>query len=147
MAERIAADKDERVRNQLKKDFALTVTLGVADLSTFLVASEPMLDQALDKAIITSADATEPWQYLPDYSLLVLDRPTFGMVYFTVKNGSLLCTDTTGALSTLTTSATCSCGYVPLAATLSGNANLEELTIAMLADLAAMGEMNVPAAA
>lgn len=138
MAQKIANDPSERVRNQLKKDFSLTVTLGVASLTASVTASEPMLDHALDKATVTSSDSTQPWQYLPDYSMLTLDRSTFGMIFFTVKNGSLICTDTLGALSSLTTTATASCNYVPLAATLSGNLDLEELAISTLADLAAM---------
>lgn len=138
MAAQIAADPSERVRNQLKKDFALTVTLGVASLTASVTASEPMLDNTLDRAVITSADSDEAWQYLPSYPELTLDRPTFGMIYFTVKNGSLIAKDTNGDLGVLSTTATCSANYIPLAATFSGNLDLEEAAIRALANLAAM---------
>lgn len=138
MAQKIAVDPSERIRAQLRKDFSLSVASGVVSLTTVMTASEPLIDQALDRALITSTDSSYPWQYM-DYTLLTLERPAFGLIYYGVKSGNLHATDTTGVLGSLTTTATCNCGYVPLAATLSGDLTLEELAVASLAELAMSG--------
>jgi hypothetical protein len=96
-----------------------------------------MLLDCLIKAKITSADSTQAWQPLPDYMQLSLERPTFGMIYFTVDGTSLIATDTSGVLSALTTTATANTYFVPLPATLSGNLQLEEMAIEELSNLAA----------
>lgn len=137
----VAANPDERVRNQLKKDFSITVTSGVGSLTTAKSASEPMLDHALNQATITSADSDQPWQYIPTYEQLSLSRPTYGLIYFSVKNGSLVCTDTNGDLAALNTTATASCNFVPLPATLSGLLDLEELSVSTLARMVAGSEV------
>lgn len=133
----IAEHKDERVRNQLKKNFTITVTNGVGDLTTAKSASEPMLDHALNQATITSTDSEQPWQYFPAYELLALKRPAYGLVNYTVRNGNIECTDLNGDLNTLDTTATVSCNCVPLPATLSGKLDLEELAVSTLAKLVA----------
>jgi hypothetical protein len=137
VGEMIAASPNERTRNQLKKDFTIAVTSGVGDLTTSTTASEPMLDNALNQATITSADSSFPWQYIPTYEVLSLSRPTYGLIYFSVKNGNLVATDADGALGSLSTSATASCNFVPLPSSLSGSLDLEELGISTLAKLVA----------
>lgn len=145
MAQAIASDPSERVRNQLKKDFLITVSSGVGSLTTALTASEPMLEQAINQATVTSADSSFPWQYIPTYEVLSLSRPTYGLIYFSIKNGSLVPTDTDGVLGSLSTTATVSANYVPLPATLSGNLDLEEQGIATLAKLVSGMESQVAA--
>lgn len=144
LGEEIANSPVERMRNQLKKDFSITVTSGVGSLTTALTASEPMLDQAINQATITSADSSFPWQYIPTYEVLSLSRPTYGLIYFSVKNGNLVCTDTDGVLGSLSTTATASANYVPLPSSLSGMLDLEDRAITILAKLVA-GEAQVAA--
>lgn len=146
MAQEIANDPNERIRNQLKKDFTVTVTLGVGSLTASLTASEPMMDQSIHQATITSAESSQPWQYIPTFEVLSLSRPTYGLIYFTIKNGSIVATDLNGDLSALSTSATVSINYVPLPASLSGNLGLEEMAIATLARMAAGMEAQANAA-
>lgn len=145
LGEEVANSPVERIRNQLKKDFSITVTSGVGSLITALTASEPMLDQAISQATVTSADSSFPWQYIPTYEVLSLERPTYGLVYFTVKNGSIICKDTDDVLGALTTTVTASANFVPLPSTLSGYLDLEERAIAILATLVAGMESQVAA--
>lgn len=137
LAKMVADSPMERLRNQLKKDFTVTVTSGAGSLTTPLTASEPLLDNAIDKATVTSADSDYAWQYLPTYELLTLQRPISGLVYFTVIGSSLKCTDpSSGAVASLSTTATLSANYIPLPATLSGYADLETMSIEVLAQMA-----------
>lgn len=131
----------------LKKDFSLGVSSGTYSLTTHLTASEPLLLGFLLKAKITSSDSSQPWQPLPDFAQLSLERPTFGMIYFTVNGTSVIAADTNGALSSLTTTATARTYFVPLPATLSGNLQLEEMAIEELSILAGGQDAGEQAAA
>jgi hypothetical protein len=143
MAMKVAVSPDEQLRNELRKDFSLSVGSGVASLTASLIATEPMIGSALQRAMITSADSSFPWQFI-DYTILTLERPAFGLIYFGVKGTSLFCSDTTGVLGALTTTATANASYVPLVATISGKADLEELAIQ---ELVSMGMNDAKAAA
>jgi|SRR5882724_3345916 len=134
LARRVAADKD--MADLLRKDFSLTVASGTASLTTPLTASEPLMIQFLQFAKITSADSNQPWQYLHDFTLLSLSRPTFGLIFFTVEGSSLQCTDTTGATGSLSTTATANSSFIPLVATISGIGDLEEQSVQILAEMA-----------
>lgn len=137
MAQLVAANPNERVRNQLKKNFTVTVTNGIGSLTVATTAAEPMLDHTLNQATITSADSAQPWQYIPTYEVLSLNRPAYGLIYFTVRNGNIECSDLNGDLGVLDTSATLSANFVPLPETISGMLDLEELAIATLAKVVA----------
>jgi len=137
---------DEMRADLLRKDFNLTVTSGTASLTTSLTANEPMLLGSLWLAKITSADSTYPWQYLPDFASLALSRTPYGLIYFTVEGTGLQCTDTTGAISSLSTTATANASFVPLAASLSGILDLEEAAINVLVTLAIGAGQVEPAA-
>lgn len=145
LARRVAADKD--MADLLGKDFSLTVASGTAALTTFLTASEPLMLQFLQFAKITSADSNQPWQYLYDFTLLSLSRPTFGLIFYTIEGSSLQCTDTTGATGSLTTSATANASYIPLVASLSGIGDLEEMAVSILSQIATGQPDAVPTAA
>ena len=137
MADNYANDPDERVRAQLRKDFNLGFAAGSGSLTPLITASEPFLDHAISTATITSSDSGYPWQYLPSYEELTLRRPTFGLIFYTVKSGNVVATDTGGSLGTLNTTATVSGNYVPQPSSISGNLDLEESAINALADLIA----------
>lgn len=145
LAQEVAANQSQL----LQKDFSVTISSGLGSLTTSLTASEPMLLLSAPLAPIsdiTSSDATQPWQYLPGLDQIYLDRPTFGMVFYTVNGSDLIATDTTGALSSLSTTAVCHTYFVPLPASLSGTPQLEEWGIKSLADLVG-GSNAIPAAA
>lgn len=117
----------------LKKDISLSVAGGFVSLSTFLEDSEPILLEFVKLARITSSDAVEQWQYVGDYGIFTLTRPSLGMVYFTISGNDLYASTDVP----LTTTANARTSYVPLASTLSGNLDLEEQAIKTLAQMMA----------
>ncbi len=127
---------DSSDRPLLRKDFAITVTAGVADLTTHLTATEPLLMECINHAEIYSSGGTTPWQFLPDRVQLGLTRPQM-FIYFAIDKSDLRTRNTDGSLTSLGVSATITASYVPLLASVPVlledelvNLVIQELTLA-----------------
>lgn len=99
-------------RELLRKDFSVTITAGVGDLTASLDAAEPLLLEAMQSAEIYSTGGTTPWQFLPDRAQLGLSRPNM-FVYYTVEKTNLRTRNTDSSLTSLATTATVTASYVP----------------------------------
>lgn len=130
---------DPMVKQKLIKDFTVTASAGTASLTTPLTASEPMILESLKSATMTHSTSDYPFQHLFDRQSLVLDRPSFGLIYDWVNGNTLRTRDTDGSLTALSGTVTISANYVPILTTVSGDQTLEEMLVEELVRVASTG--------
>lgn len=111
-ASQVANDSRPHMRELLRKDFSVTVTSGIGDLSTHLAASEPLIIENVPSAYLLVSSGLTPMQSLPDRVQLGLTRTT-AVIWYTIDGSTLRTRNTDGSLTTLTTTVTLTGNYVP----------------------------------
>lgn len=124
---KVALNPDPNVRALLQKDFTLTLSSGIVDLTTHVTASEPMLIEYIRKGTLTHSSSSYPLQWLPDKASLSLSRPT-DFIYYCV-DGLTLRTLANNSLTSLTGTINARVNHVPLITTISTKPSLEDLLV------------------
>lgn len=109
LAESVARSPD---RQLLVKDFEVTVTSGIGDLTDALTAAEPLLISEIPSGNLYVTSGTTPLQFLPDRTQLGLTRPKM-VGYYSIDNNNLRTRNTDGSLTSLNTTVTITGSYVP----------------------------------
>lgn len=111
--EKIANDPRTDIRNLLRKNFSVTITSGVGDLSTALTGAEPLIINEIMAGNSYVTNGTQPCQHLPDRTQLGLTRPNF-FIYYCIDSSNIRTRNTDGSLSSLNTTLTITGNYAPL---------------------------------
>ena len=114
-ATNVAYNPKTWIRELLRKDFQITVTAGLGDLTTPLTANEPLIIDRTWASNLFVTNGTIPMQPLPDRTQLNLERPKF-FVYYTVDGNLLRTRNLDGSLTSLSTTVTITGNFVPLLA-------------------------------
>lgn len=125
----VAAHPDNR--QLLRRDYSITITSGTGSLATALATTEPPLIEALPSAHLLITSGTNPMQYLPDRAQLSLTRPLGFFIYWTNDESTIRTRNTDGSLSSLSTTITATCNYIPLISSVP--TQLEDQFVALLA--------------
>lgn len=92
LANRIAEPENttrQGVRQLLRKNFTVSVSAGVGDLTTAISAAEPLLLQFARGYLVYGTDSNYPYSYVADKASILQDFPK-GIGRFTVNNSDLL---------------------------------------------------------
>ena len=113
VAIKVAKSKDDFVKTQLQKDFALALTAGTTTVATMTSSAEPALLE-FPFVSVRHSSISYPLQPVPSYLRLQIEPTNPDLGFYTLRAGTLYTKDTAGSLTGLTGTLTVTAQYVPL---------------------------------